>query len=99
MLYRSMKEESAMLNNSQIAYVRAHLIDNGQIGRNHCLSKYISRLGSIIHRLRNRGMNIVGGYEEVGNGRDYVYRLIKAEPEVSQGNFTKILDSFQGDVA
>ncbi len=44
-------------------------------------------------------MNIVGGYEEVGNGRDYVYRLIKAEPEVSQGNFTKILDSFQGVVA
>jgi len=88
-----------MLNDNQTRYVRAHLLQHKQIGRNHCLSLYISRLGAIIHRLKNRGMNIEGDYEKVGNGKDYVYRLIEAEPEVSRGNSTKNLDSLQGAVA
>lgn len=88
-----------MLNISQINYVRAHLLQHKQIGRNHCLSLYISRLGAIIWKLRDKGMKIEGAYEKVGNGKDYVYRLIEAEPEVSRGNSTKNLDSLQGAVA
>lgn len=88
-----------MLNSSQINYVRACLLDNKQISRNHCLSKYISRLGSIIHRLRNEGFEISGDYEEKGRGRDYVYRLIKAPLFKKQENSTRKDDQFQEVVA
>lgn len=44
-------------------------------------------------------MNIEGDYEKVGNGRDYVYRLINAEQLKSHGNCTTNTDSLQEVVA
>lgn len=88
-----------MLNSSQINYVQAHLLQHKEISRNHCLSLYISRLGSIIHRLKKSGMDISGDYKKVGNGKDFVYRLLNAEQLKSQGNCTTNADSLQEVVA
>lgn len=53
------------------------LIKQGKISRNFALSRYISRLSSIIHRLRHeKGLSIGGTYVPNKNGRDYVYFLI-----------------------
>ncbi|NCD11024.1 MAG: hypothetical protein EOL93_00605 [Epsilonproteobacteria bacterium] len=84
-----------MLNSSQKEYVIKRLMEDGQISRNHCLSHYISRLGAIICDLKKDGFEISGDYEKVGNGKDFVYRLLNAEQLKSQGNCTTNADSLQ----
>jgi len=43
-----------MLNQAQINWVVKKLLEEGQITRNECLQKYISRLGAIIYMLKKR---------------------------------------------
>lgn len=64
-------------------FVKQKLLDDGYITRNEALSRYISRLGAIIHRLKKDGWNIVGERKEYKKkngekGYDYVYTLIQA---------------------
>jgi hypothetical protein len=62
---------------TQEQFIREQLEKKGSISRNFCLSRFISRLGAHINRLRNSGMEISGGYVSKNGGRDYVYKLVK----------------------
>jgi len=65
-----------MKKQTQEAFVYAQLKSKGKISRNFCLSKYISRLGAIIHTLRHDfNLTIEGGYVKRGKSKDYVYFL------------------------
>jgi len=67
-----------MKKQTQEAFVYAQLKSKGKISRNFCLSKYISRLGAIIHTLRHDfNLTIEGGYVKTKRGRDYVYTILK----------------------
>ena len=62
---------------TQIEFVKKHLIENGQISRNFCLSNFISRLGARIDDLKRLGWEVKG--ENIGG--DYVYKLV-SKPEI-----------------
>ena len=67
-----------MTSQTQINWVRSVLERKGKITRNKCIrEQYITRLSSIIHRLRDEGMNIVGSKFKTRNGEDYQYELVK----------------------
>lgn len=61
---------------TQLEYIYNHLIKHGKISRNHCLSRYISRLGARISDCKDMGMDIEGGYVKTRRGQDYVYTLL-----------------------
>ena len=72
----------AMLNNTQIRWVKNRLMANKKISRNECLREYISRLGAIIARLKNDGWVFDAKYKKVQTkhgwgGKDYVYYLVE----------------------
>ena len=56
---------------SQRAWVKNQLEKRGKVTRNQCLNKYISRLASIISRLKDKGMDIKA--RKIGT--DYEYYL------------------------
>lgn len=58
---------------TQKELVEEQLKKYGKVSRNWCLKRYISRLGAIIHLLKQEGLEIVGLYQKSGNGQDYVY--------------------------
>lgn len=90
-----------MTSESQLQWVKQQLEDKGFITRNECLKNYISRLSSIIHRLKKRGYEIVGEEEKVLFGTDYKYRLIAAPKQSlnTQGNDSQQSGGCQGGVA
>lgn len=58
----------------QYKYVKEYLEKHGSISRNHCLSRYITRLSSIICKIRdNENWVITGNYGK--NKIDYIYEL------------------------
>lgn len=63
------------MKQSQIDIVKRELQEKGYITRNWCLKNYISRLGAIVHRLKEDGMLIEGRYEKYEYGKDFVYYL------------------------
>ena len=65
---------------NQIRWVKNQLKEKGHVSRNVALSMYISRLGAIIFRLKERGYVFDGKYVKTKNGRDFVYTLVK-EPD------------------
>ena len=67
-----------MLNTTQEKWVLKRLEQTGEISRNECLRNYISRLGAIICRLKDKGYKFEGEYRKVaGGGKDFIYKLIK----------------------
>lgn len=62
------------MKQTQKQWVIAQLKENGEITRNQCLSRYISRLGAIALTLKKEGWQLEGFNRE----GDYVYRIIKA---------------------
>ena len=58
---------------TQYELIKNLFLEQGFISRNYCLSRFISRLGAIMNKLKNEGYNFKGMNE---NG-DYVYRLLK----------------------
>ena len=58
------------MKESQFAFVADELLVEGFISRNFCLKHYISRLGAIICKLKQFGLDIEGKYELDG---DYIY--------------------------
>lgn len=67
-----------MTNKTQEQLIIDYLLDNGSVSRNWALRNYISRLGAIICNLKKDNWIIEGDYVKTQNGRDYVYRLVKA---------------------
>jgi len=75
------------MKTSQINFVKSELKNKGYISRNHCVRKYILRLGAIINHLIAQGYvfhnfskkpnyNVWGRKEDVGYGKnDFVYTL------------------------
>lgn len=61
------------MKQTQKQWVTAQLKENGEITRNQCLSRYISRLSAIALNLKQEGWELEG-FDRDG---DYVYRLIK----------------------
>jgi len=65
-------------NKTQINWVRNCLIKKGKVSRNQCIrEQYITRLSSIIYRLRSEGMNIEGKRVEEKGGVNYYYYLVQ----------------------
>lgn len=62
---------------SQKDFVKQQLAIFGEITRNEALQAYISRLGAIIHALKNEGYVFDAKYIKRGNGTDYKYKAIK----------------------
>jgi hypothetical protein len=85
-----------MTNEHQIKWVEKQLIKRKRISRNECLRNYISRLGAIIHVLKERGyvfdshwsmngeVEFHGDFVKTPNGKDYVYTLL-ASPKSLNG--------------
>jgi hypothetical protein len=61
------------MKQSQKQWVIAQLKANGEITRNQCLSRYISRLGAIACDLKAEGWEL----EAFSREGDYVYKLVK----------------------
>ena len=62
---------------SQEQYVVNELLKNGQISRNQCLQKYITRLGALIYIIKNKNpqWEISAKFVKINGGKDYVYYL------------------------
>jgi hypothetical protein len=65
----------------QLEIVRGKLESEGSISRNWCLRNYISRLGALVAKLKEKGWQITGAYvpyikENGETGKDYVYTLV-----------------------
>jgi len=73
------------MNNTQLKIIEDRLVDKGRVSRNWCLQNYISRLGALIHILKKEGYVIEGHFENVGRGRDFIYRLV-SEPDRRKSN-------------
>ena len=62
---------------SQMEWVVLQLKKNGFITRNQCLKNYISRLGSIIFRLKAKGFEFKAEFSKTktlfGSDEDFVY--------------------------
>lgn len=58
---------------TQIQFVKNHIIVHGEISRNYCLQRYISRLGAIMNKLKKEGLM----FETERRNGDYVYKLLK----------------------
>ena len=56
----------------QKQFVINQLLLKGQVSRNTCLSNFISRLGSIVNKLKKEGLVYEAGYTE---DKDYVYKV------------------------
>lgn len=67
-----------MKTQTQLNFVKKHLLDNGKISRNYCLQNYISRLGARINDLREAGWEISSDFVKTEHGKDYVYTLVNA---------------------
>jgi len=64
-----------MLNKTQKDRVLNQLLTVGYITRNQCLRNYITRLASIIPKLKKEGYEFEVGYIRVNGGLDYIYKL------------------------
>ena len=63
-----------MNKETQMSWVLQKLRETGDITRNECLDRRITRLGSIIHALkRDYGIPLVGRYYKTRKGLDYRY--------------------------
>lgn len=60
----------------QIDIVEEQLKEYGEVTRNWCLERYISRLGSIICKLKKKGYEFETEYRVSGNSKDYVYKVV-----------------------
>lgn len=60
---------------NQIAFVEQHININGSITRNTALGLFITRLSSIIHKLKAKGYDIAGAWDD--SHRDYIYTMLK----------------------
>lgn len=67
--------EGSCRHETQMKIIKTKLLKEGFVSRNWALSEYISRLSSIIHRLRNEGMHIISEYKKTKHGSDCIYRL------------------------
>lgn len=56
---------------TQAEFILKQLKSKGEISRNQCLRKYISRLGARIHDLRKMGFKFTTEHRK----GDYVYKL------------------------
>ena len=63
---------------SQKQIVVNQLKQTGKISRNFCLRNYISRLSAIIFNLEREGWSFTGEFEKTGNGKDYVYKVLRS---------------------
>ncbi|CAD7288251.1 helix-turn-helix domain-containing protein [Campylobacter suis] len=70
-----------MASETQIDRVKTTLKEKGYITRNECLSRFISRLGAIIYRLKERGWEFRVEYFKTQYGKDYKYTLVKLPME------------------
>lgn len=81
----------------QIDFVKRQLMQSGRVSRNQCLRHFISRLSSIIFRLRERyGMEFSGEYVDkttpFGKDRDFVYKWTNPTVEIKTQYFFNYID-------
>ena len=62
-----------MTNTTQKQIILKQLQDTGTVSRNWALGNYISRLGAIVHKLKNEGYDIVAVHKS--RRGDYEYRI------------------------
>ena len=63
----------------QKLFVLNQLLEKGQVSRNTCLSKFITRLGAIMCLFQKQGLRYIGVYRKDKNTNDYVYILGKGQ--------------------
>jgi hypothetical protein len=62
---------------TQLEIVREKLHEDGEITRNWCLERYLTRLSARIEDMVHEGYQIEGSYVKTAHGKDYRYTLIK----------------------
>ena len=72
-------KEKIMKKQSQENFVKECLLEIGYISRNFALSKRITRLAAIIHRLKNQRAFSTLSILTVYNNDDYIYMLKRKE--------------------
>ena len=68
---------------TQAEWIIEELDTHGQISRNKCLARRITRLASVINVLNNLGWEIKGYWDKTmkKQGRDYLYVMTKNKPK------------------
>lgn len=84
------------MKQTQIDFVKQQLVQSGVVTRNQCLRNYISRLGAIIHFLKQEGWGIEGGYVKTECGRDYAYQAFQIPHSKQDPIITQSADKAQG---
>lgn len=79
-------------NKTQLEIVREQLLSTGEVSRNWCLSRHITRLGSYIIFLKREGLNIEPK-DKNRSGEDYVYKLIKDDRQLYQDIYNKQIEN------
>lgn len=62
---------------TQTDWVKLQLHTYGKVTRNSALQMYISRLGAIIHTLKQEGYGFSTKYISSNGGKDFEYRVVK----------------------
>ncbi|CUU92475.1 Uncharacterised protein [Campylobacter hyointestinalis subsp. hyointestinalis] len=76
---------------TQREWIKNQLLDHGQISRNLCLSRWITRLSGHIYAIKDKNPHwiIDGKWVKTSHGEDYVYTL------VNQKKIIKIMENNQ----
>lgn len=72
-----------MKKQSQESFVKEYLLKTGSISRNYALSKKITRLAAIIHRLKKRKVFSALSVLTVSDNNDYFY-IIKCKEDTTK---------------
>ena len=70
-----------MKKESQKDKVLIQLLNRGEVTRNWCLQKYISRLSAIIYQLKKEGWIFKEFYRAENGGKNYVYEVMRKPGE------------------
>ena len=67
---------------SQLEFIKARLQETGEVSRNECLQRYVSRLGARINDLKQLGWQFETETRPTvkpdgSKGKDFVYKLKK----------------------
>ena len=73
------------MKSTQLKTVLDRLEETGEISRNYCLSRYISRLSAIIYSLKKKDYKFKEGWKD----GDYVYTLISKPTYLDENIWSK----------
>ena len=77
------------MSDTQRKQVIDQLEEHGEVTRNWCLARYISRLSAIILNLKNEGWDLEGHWRKYDRGKDFVYSVVSKPKKTEHKIITK----------